>query len=395
MKLGNVAIIASVVAAGALLAGCGSGPSRPGAGAETQQHARSTDTARATSPDPSSRIAVHRVARVPLAAADAGPLAIGVGSRTVLVTPTASDRGTSWNAVTVVDLATKSARVVARSAWPDGLINWVATTNDWVAYVDQSAEQGPDHPAVLWRVEAVNLVTGATRELATSGGAPSPHIPVVNAQDGYVLWTQAEADGTAQESVWDTTHRAATPTALLRHAEMTPGSATVADGAMVFLGRNGKGLSGHTVGGDCWQVPLAGGTPTPVTTTALAMACAARGHHVVWSQHADPAAPTQPADGIYDNPYALWVLDTSHPGAPVQVEEGYSSTYDIQLTDDVLVWQRQSGRVMFSSLADPARRLAGPGRARRIVAGPDGRVGFTQDRGGRVTVELDRVTVTP
>lgn len=335
-------------------------------------------------------IDVEGVGAVRMRAADAGPPAISDGG--VVVLPTAARRGESWDTVTLVDPVHGTSRVVARSAWSTGLVNWVAAAGGWVVYTDQSAKQSPDAPEVLWRVEAVELSSGHRRTLATSGDRRSPFVPVVGAQDGVVFWTQAEEDESAEELVW--TPGAGAPYALLRHAEMTPGSATVSEGAMFYLGPNGRGTTEHTTGGDCWRVPLTGGEPVAATHTALAMWCAARAGHLVWSQHIDPATPNPPADGIYDDPYSLWTLDPGVAGSrPRKVEEGYSATYGLHPTDHALVWQRQSEQVMVSALADPTTQQALPCRVDRLATGAGDLLARVRRAGGQLAVAVDRVVV--
>lgn len=141
---------------------------------------------------------------------------------------------------------------------------------------------------MLWRVWAANASSGHKRLLSSNGNTPDPFVPQVHASDGYVFWTQAEADRTAREYIWKVGSGA--PRAALRHVEMTPGSETAADGKLVYLSRAAGRHKGHTVGGDCWAVPLDGHGPAkPLTHTALALGCAAHAGRLVWFQHIDPS----------------------------------------------------------------------------------------------------------
>ncbi|GAA1947744.1 hypothetical protein GCM10009798_03580 [Nocardioides panacihumi] len=322
------------------------------------------------------------------------PMAIGHVGRDIVVLPTQEPGAPSWNTVTVVDPAAGTSRAVAHSAWPRGLINWVATTGDWVVYTDQSHRQGDGSYEALWRIEAIDLVTGSHRTLASSGRKESALIPVVQAQDGLVLWTAPEADRSAKELVWNP--GSAAPYAVLRHKEMTPDSVTIDDGWLYYLGPNGLGRKGHTVGGDCWRVPLTGGTPVAVTHTALAMGCAARGSHLVWSQHIDPETPNPPPnDGILDNPYSLWTetINADTPSAPVKIDEGYNGTYQLHPVEHALVWQQASAQVIVSSLADPSNRIAVPGHIGTYTAGPGDLLAYMRRTRTGISVTLDRIEV--
>lgn len=185
------------------------------------------------------------------------------------------------------------------------------------------------------------------------------------------------------------------PRTVLAHADMTPGSAAILGDELVYLGPNGRNLSGHTVGGDCWKVPLTGGTPKAVTHTALALGCAARGDHVVWSQHIDPKTPNPPELGIADDPWSLW-SEQSAPGArPVSLHVGYNQAYSLAVTDHALVWQSMdSPKVVVTDLDDRTRQATIPGvtNPRQIAAGPDDLVAYAITRGGKATVGLVRVT---
>ena len=80
------------------------------------------------------------------------PMAIGHVGGDIVVLPTQEPGAPSWNTVTVVDPAAGTSRAVAHSAWPRGLINWVATVGDWVVYTDQSHTQGDGSYEALWRI---------------------------------------------------------------------------------------------------------------------------------------------------------------------------------------------------------------------------------------------------
>ena len=115
-----------------------------------------------------------------------------------------------------------------------------------------------------------------------------------------MFWTQAEADRTAREYIWKA--GAGAPRTALRHVEMTPGSETAADGQLIYLSRAAGRHKGHTVGGDCWTVPLDGhAPPKPLTHTALAMGCAAHARL--------PLRPTRPSLSFTPGPCCVPLSD--------------------------------------------------------------------------------------
>ena len=245
-----------------------------------------------------------------------GPIAL---SGTTLAYPFA-DGSPDWNTVRVShDGAT---RTTVRSQWPQGLINWVALSGHWLAYVDQSRGQGDGSMDVMWRVWAADLNGDSRVLLASNGERPDPYVPTVDGGGGYFFWSQAEKDRSAGEFAWRPGWQEPRP--LLRFAELTPGSETYSRDGVVFLGPNGKGLKRHTTGGDCWRVGLDGGPPSALTHTALAMGCAASDDTLVWTQHL-PRRDPRYAD-VGEQPFTTWTLDLDDPAAaPTKVYEGIQS----------------------------------------------------------------------
>jgi len=315
-------------------------------------HARTGDesslaTSTAT-PRSAAGISIAKVAGFTLAGDVVGPLAMD--DRRVIF-PFGDAGQSDYDRVASIDIADGSRQTLARSQWAAGLINWVAVTGDWVAWVDQSHRQGDDDPRVLWRVWALNTSTHARRLLSSNGDVPDPYVPQVHGRDNYLFWTQAEADRSARERVWRTDWTE--PRDLLRHTEMTPGSESLTRGQLIYLGPSGLPGRGHTVGGDCWSAPLDGSqAPRPRTHTALAMGCSTSDNSLVWTQHIDPGGPL-PADGILDDPYEF--LASPLTGGPARLlHRGYLATgYPVAGTGFVL-WHGIGGNLVAHSLSSNA-----------------------------------------
>lgn len=267
-----------------------------------------------------------------------------------------------WDRVAVLGPGAKPLRIVAHSQFARGLINWVAVSGDWVAWVDQSHAQSDSDPDVLWRIRAIDLRTHEKRLLASNGHAADPFVPQVQGAPAGLFWTQAEQDRMARERFWVPGARA--PTDLVRHAEMTPGSETFADGAVVFLGPSALPHHGHTTGGDCWRVSLADHEVQPLTRTGLAMGCAAAGDAVTWTQHLDPDARSLPADGVLDDPYEVLVRPLA--GGPSRLlHRGYLAMGYPRSGATFTAWPTVRGSLMVRSLTGAAHlvvpRSAGGG----------------------------------
>ena len=184
------------------------------------------------------------------------------------------------------------------------------------------------------------------------------------------------------------------PRDLLRHTEMAPGSEGVARGMLVYLGPSGLAGHGHTVGGDCWGLPLDGSeVARPLTRTALAMGCSVVNDSLVWTQHIDPDGPL-PADGILDDPYEFLTAALAG-GRSRLLHRGYLSTGYPVAGAGFMVWHGSGGHPVVHSLASNAEvRL--PGRADGGGTTTDGgrlvAYSTTADAGTSVTVA--RVTLS-
>lgn len=382
-RLGPRRVVAATLAVlGILLAGCGGGG--PGAASTGSSPSVSLSDPSASADD-AGPLALRPAAAIRVSGS-VGP--VRLGDKTV-VYPFTTDAHGSWNQVGVAALNSDEPRVVARSAWPHGLINWVASTGSWVAYVDQSAEQSDSHPEVLWRIWAVDTDTGRKVRLASNGQHPDAFVPIVLGRDGSFYWTSAEADRTARESIWRPGWDA--PRDVLRHTEMTPGSETLVGDRLIYLGPNGAGKRGHTVGGDCWSVPVTGGDPQPLTHTALALGCAASGDSLVWSQHVGAHPDKMPAAGLLDDPYTVW----SRPldgGQPTRLERGYILASPPLAGDGFASWDPDGRRVVRSLTSERKVRL--PAGSYGVTADAHGRyLAYTTGRPGTpATTHLDEVT---
>ncbi len=270
-----------------------------------------------------------------------GPIALDSGT---VAYPFADD-SESWNTVRTSRDGTE--RTVATSEWDEGLVNWVALSGDgWLAYVDQDHTQGDADPNVLWRVWAVDLSSDERVLLASNGETSDPYVPVVKGGGGYIFWSRAEKDRTARELAWKPGWDE--PRTLLTYAELTPGSETYSDGAIVYLGPNGKGIRGHTTGGDCWRVPLDGGQPEALTHTALAMGCAASDDTLIWTQHLPADDPRNPQ--VTEQPFTTWTLDLTAPdGHPEKLYEGIQSGAAPAAGDGFVAWEDVARRIILRS----------------------------------------------
>ncbi len=296
----------------------------------------------------------------------------------------------NWTQVAALDISTGKAQVVAHSAWDAGLVNWVAGIGDWVGWTDQSERQSDGAANVLWRVWVQNLRTGQKVLLSSSGDRPDPYVPVLSGQDGYLFWTQAESDRSARELVWRPGWKA--PRDLLRHVEMTPGSETASDGNLVFLSTAAGQHRGHTIGGDCWTVPLdSSENPRPLTHTALAMGCAASDSWLVWTLHIDPRTKPLPADGVLDDPYEVKASRLSERDEQL-VHRGYLSMGFPVTGDGFTVLPAGGTSLLVQSLTSKGRfRLSGGVDQLSMAAGDGELLAYVTYKGLVSTVHVVHV----
>jgi len=236
---------------------------------------------------------------------------------------------------------------VAKSAWPAGFINWVGVSGPWVLYVDQSRLQDDSHMDVLWRIDAVDVLTGNRRTVASNGTTPDPWVPYLDSTDQGITWTQASKSQRANLYTWDGSH--GRPVDVASDIEMTPGSDRAAGAYVYYLGANGRGEKGHTTGGDCWRVPRVGGAPQAITKTALALSCTPVAGSLFAGLHIDPKTSKLPAQGVLDDPYEVQNFDLSGTAGST-VETGYISDWNPVGVEQDVVWQTTDG---IPVLSDP------------------------------------------
>jgi hypothetical protein len=388
VKLAHLAAV--VVAVAVTATACGSSAptsstsSSPPSDGRVPSQGGSSASGSTQAQDPASGALSTTTVATATVSGDVGPPALGDGFTAF---PWGSPR---WTKVAVVaDGGTKVTEIV-HTRWPHGMINWVAATGDWIGFVDQSAEQGDAAPRVLWRVGAVDRKTGRTVELASNGDKPDPYVPEIRGGGGYLFWSSAEPDRSAKESVWRPGDDR--PTVVLRHAEMTPGSESYADGKLVYLGPNGAGATGRTVGGDCWSISVSGGEPVALTHTALAMSCAATPGRITWSEHIDPKTSQMPSDGVLNDPYQVWT-QTLGGGTSQLLHQGYIMG-DPVVGDTFVEWAGEDADVLhgFAGSHAPDVRLDPHNRYPTMIAARGSRVAYRTAHGSRATVHVLDIT---
>lgn len=277
-------------------------------------------------------------------AAGIGPLAV---SERYLTFPHGGE-STVWDKVAALNLKTGTLQTIARSSWTRGLINWTATTGDWIGWVDQSAQQSDANPRVLWRVWAKNVTTGATVLLASNRSIPDPFVPRLFGRNNAFYWTQAERDRSARETVWRTeTQRRIS----LRHIAIAPASETLVRNRLIYLS---NAVDGQSAGGDCWGLGLHRKVPRPLTRSAFVMACSASANRLAWFEHIDPKHDRVPEEGVLDDPYELWTKSKSSR-KPKLLHRGYMSSRYPLVGDNFVAWSGAGGglRLMSERTAKP------------------------------------------
>lgn len=240
---------------------------------------------------------------------------------------------------------------VGHSEFRHGLVNWAGASGAWTIFTDQSHIQGNGPARVLWRVVAVNPALHERRILQSNGEKPDPWVPWLGSRDDYVYWSSAESDArrTAREWIWR--YDWPRPRSILRHAELAPGSESIGGGSMVYLGPQATTAPRKHVGGDCWRVPLTGGSPEPLTHTGLADGCATDGTWLVWETLIPPDTSPTPEEGLLDDPYEVWAQRIDK-GVPELLHRGYIQGGWPLVQSGFAVYQSDSGPVI-QDLADP------------------------------------------
>lgn len=346
MTLRHLGTAAALVAA-AVCAACGgtatdtspSSPQRPSASPS------STATSTPTSQLHLSTVKLRRDANV-------GPAAINANGD---VAWTEGPRHSTENRVELLRHGSTTPATVARSAWREGLINWVALSGPWVVYVDQSAVQGEVHgPNVDWVIHANNLDTKQKLVLARSPRA-NPWVPWIRAGAGGVTWATASPSQRADLWRWVPGTPVSAIQKVLSDTELTPDSLTPTKDGIVYLGPNGNNISGHSLGGDCWIAPYDGTAPRVLTHTALGMSCAVGRDTLVYSLHIAPSQTTP--EEIADDPYEIWTQPLDDGAKAQRIEQGYIQARP-SVGEAFLTWVDTGGR--FVATFDGSRQRTTP-----------------------------------
>ena len=291
-----------------------------------------------TSPGGSGHVRAERQVALPPGRVGHVTLA---GERVLIAVGTGSH---SPDRVLVAEPGTRRTRELARTAWRGGLMDWVEATGDTVVFTDQDREQSDAERDTRWRMYALDLATGRRRVLASSGNRATAWVPLPRAMESQVVWAQpGTAPGRFTEFVWAPGQAA--PRAVLRDAQLQPGTESVTAHQLVYVG---PPASARGAGGDIYALDLtAGSRPRPLTTTGLVMRSWARGGHVVWENHIGPAE--DPAVEHLDDPYSHWAAPLAQPGSARRLQHGYSSG-NVVVGDTFAAWLEQDGRIGLAAL---------------------------------------------
>jgi len=266
-------------------------------------------------------------------------------SQGVLAYAFARKQNTDAKAVEVVELATEDARVVARSRWPEGLVNWVQLAGDTLIYTDQDRLPDSWDMRSKWRLYALDLVTGERTVLATSGGRAQPWLPAPHSAEGFVVWSELQnrrdlADG-VRVRLWRP--RWEKPRTLMDHAKVLMTSEQISDGQLVYIGPSGGKVKGY-FRQDVFTVPLrGGGEPVQLSDHNWVDWVAAADGMAVWSKRRNPRR-----NDLAD-PYTHWSrpLDRSEPA--VRIQRGFTSSNVVAGTGFAAWWPLDADGIVLSS----------------------------------------------
>ncbi|MYS22345.1 hypothetical protein GA0115240_140624 [Streptomyces sp. DvalAA-14] len=267
--------------------------------------------------------------------------------------------GRTDDKVTVIDLTTRKAKVVARSRYPRGQCDIAAGVGDYIAWTDQPAMQTDDTRDVSWKMHLTSIRTGHDQVIATSRGAERI-VPVPAASAGHVVWTQLTKDKRAGEVH---SYDIATGTNRTLISGVGPSSTSVAGRWVVYDTATRQGT-------DVFEIPVDGGNPQRLTTSGKAALPRAQAGRVVW-QEPDQGDPT-----------SLWTRSLDGRDRPTKAVSGPTEGNAVPGTGFIAYWGAAgaSSAVMVTFL------------------NPDGTPGATRQvsRGGtavrpRISSDSDRV----
>jgi hypothetical protein len=325
-----------------LVSACSDGGTAIKAPPPSTAQASMAPTTTPSKPAATDKVRLSKVADFSGTGTSTGPMALGDG---VLAYPFTTVRSsTRWDQVEAVPLSSMHRSVVARSAWPDGLIESVVVGGGWLVYVDQRQKAGvQDQPPSQWRVDAVDLATGARILLGTSGDRADPVPPYVSRTGGYVLWTPYGTGAKLPTYDWKPGWPAARTLPIPDPAPQ--GGISIVGKHLVYLVDSSTPVSVAFPTGDCWEAPLSGGKAVQVTTTGLVENCVARGDDLFWSQIDDPTS----ADNF--DPSSTWLGSLSTRQAVELTGTTAKASADASFGTGFVAWSNLSQRAVVRSLA--------------------------------------------
>jgi hypothetical protein len=235
------------------------------------------------------------------------------------------------NRIALYDLDTRITRVIARSSWNTGEIDWVRGSRGTIVYTELARIPSDEDPNVPWRVFAVDISTGRKRQIAASK-RPSDEIlqPFPSIEWPWIVDISPPSKPST-ETADIVSYDLRDGRRLVLVPSGHPGSVTI-DHGLVFYGEITGGQQ------DLFVVPVDGsGKPRRLTTSGrVALPKAANGG-VTWQE---------PPQG---DPDSLWYMPTNPLGSPIQFAQGGSNAFPGQ---GFVLWYTVDGRLVASDPLD-------------------------------------------
>lgn len=345
----------------ALLAGCtGSGSEDaepdPASSASTSTSTSSTTTVASATVEVVATIAVEPAVTLNLTTWD-GRVAWGAGPDAEHI-----DRVDVWDETTGI------VTTVARSTSPTGSTDWVRGDRDTIVFTDLARQASDDDPLTPWTIRTVDLVTGASKTIATSTPAEELGAPFPVIAWPWVVWIASD----------DTTS-----SVVAHNVDTDERRVLVADVAAVAVDIDGDDVaySVQDAGGgrDVFVVGLDGGAPQQVTTTGLVQLFSFGDGMLSW---------TEEVDGVR----AVWAAEQGGGWRPALVSE--TSAGNAVSGDGFVAWFAEDLTVSVAAAdGGPALRMdTGPARvSARLDASGERLVWATNDRPERNLITVAEI----